>query len=156
MGQDSLLITTLLANIVRKSNVQWSFSGILSSLTLVRLARARFFTQKKFYRTVCSYSGILWQLSPVWTLTPKWRHLMQFSSRETSRGPGVSLTLPQKTQKITSSHFALEKNFELDLWASLERILNNYPSSPNGLWVNSPWAWRPNGLLTQRPWAREE
>ena len=31
-------------------------------------------------------------------------------------------------------------------------IFNNYSSSPNGLWVNSPWGRRPNGLLTQRPW----
>ena len=30
-------------------------------------------------------------------------------------------------------------------------IFNNYPSSPNGLWVNSPWGRRPHGLLTQRP-----
>ena len=35
-------------------------------------------------------------------------------------------------------------------------IFNNYSSSPNGTWVNSPWGWRPNGLLTQRPWGREE
>ena len=35
-------------------------------------------------------------------------------------------------------------------------IFNNYSSSPNGLWVNSPWGRRPNGLLTQRPWGREE
>ena len=30
-------------------------------------------------------------------------------------------------------------------------IFNNYPSSPNGLWVNIPWGLRPHGLLTQRP-----
>ena len=36
------------------------------------------------------------------------------------------------------------------------RIFNNYSSSPNGLWVNSPWGRRPNGLLTHRPWGREE
>ena len=30
-------------------------------------------------------------------------------------------------------------------------IFNNYPTSPNGLWVKSPWGRRPNGLLTQRP-----
>ena len=35
-------------------------------------------------------------------------------------------------------------------------LFNNYSSSPNGLWVNSPWGRRPNGLLTQRPWGREE
>ena len=35
-------------------------------------------------------------------------------------------------------------------------IINNYSSSPNGLWVNSPWGRRPNGLLTQQPWGREE
>ena len=35
-------------------------------------------------------------------------------------------------------------------------IFNNYSSSPNGLWVNSPRGWRPNGQLTQRPWGREE
>ena len=33
---------------------------------------------------------------------------------------------------------------------------NNYSSSPNGLWVNSPWGRRPNGLLTQGPREREE
>ena len=27
-------------------------------------------------------------------------------------------------------------------------VFNNYSSSPNGLWVNSPWGQRPNGLLT--------
>ena len=36
------------------------------------------------------------------------------------------------------------------------RLINNYSSSPNGLWVNSPWVRRPNGLLTQRLWRREE
>ena len=35
-------------------------------------------------------------------------------------------------------------------------IINNYSSSPNGLWLNSPWGRRLNGLLTQRPWGREE
>ena len=35
-------------------------------------------------------------------------------------------------------------------------ILNNYSSSLNGFWVNSPWRRRPNGLLTLRPWGREE
>ena len=33
-----------------------------------------------------------------------------------------------------------------------KEIINNYSSSPNELWVNSPWGRRPNGLLTQRPW----
>ena len=36
------------------------------------------------------------------------------------------------------------------------RIFNNYSSSPNGPWVNSPWGRRPSGLLTQRLWGREE
>ena len=36
------------------------------------------------------------------------------------------------------------------------RLINKYSSSPNGLWVNSPWGRRPNGLLTRRPWRREE
>ena len=36
------------------------------------------------------------------------------------------------------------------------QLFNNYSSSPNGLWVNSPWGRRPNGLLIQRPWGREE
>ena len=47
----------------------------------------------------------------------------------------------------------------LDLWrhiADTQEIFNNYSSSPNGLWVNSPWGWRPNGLLTQKPWGWEE
>ena len=35
-------------------------------------------------------------------------------------------------------------------------IFKNYSSSPNGLWVNSPWGQRPNGLLTQRPFGLEE
>ena len=39
------------------------------------------------------------------------------------------------------------------LWHAL---INNYSSSPNGLWLNSPWGRRPNGLLSQRPWGREE
>ena len=39
-------------------------------------------------------------------------------------------------------------------WASTVAVINNYSSSPNGLWVSSPWGWRPNGLLTQRPWGR--
>ena len=30
--------------------------------------------------------------------------------------------------------------------------INNYSSSPNGLWLNSPWGRRLNGLLTQGPW----
>ena len=47
----------------------------------------------------------------------------------------------------------------LDWWrhiADTQEIFNNYFSSPNGLWVNSPWGWRPNGLLTQKPWGLEE
>ena len=39
---------------------------------------------------------------------------------------------------------------------NLCELLNNYSSSPNGLWVNSPRGQRRNGLLTQRPWGREE
>ena len=35
-----------------------------------------------------------------------------------------------------------------------QRIFNTYSSSPNGLWVNSPWGRRPNGLLTQAMRAR--
>ena len=35
-------------------------------------------------------------------------------------------------------------------------VINNYSSSPNGLWANSPWRQRPNELLTQRPWRQEE
>ena len=35
-------------------------------------------------------------------------------------------------------------------------IFNNYSSSLNGLWVNSPWGLSLNGLLTQRPRGREE
>ena len=35
-------------------------------------------------------------------------------------------------------------------------IINNYSSSLNGLWVNSPWGRRPNLLLTQKPPGREE
>ena len=38
----------------------------------------------------------------------------------------------------------------------IDGIINNYSSSPNGLWVNSPWGRRPNWLMTQRPWGREE
>ena len=38
----------------------------------------------------------------------------------------------------------------------IDGIINNYSSSSNGLWVNSPWGRRPNWLLTQRPWGREE
>ena len=34
-------------------------------------------------------------------------------------------------------------------------IFNNYSSSPNGLWVFSPWGRRPNELLTQRPLGRD-
>ena len=35
-------------------------------------------------------------------------------------------------------------------------LINNYSSSLNGLWVNSPWGRRANGLLTLRPWGQEE
>ena len=35
-------------------------------------------------------------------------------------------------------------------------FLTIYSSSPNGLWVNSPWGRRLNRLLTQRPWGWEE
>ena len=54
---------------------------------------------------------------------------------------------------------------QINLWAekvtffwllSPTLLFNNYSSSPNGLWVNSPWGRRPNRLLTQRPWGREE
>ena len=34
-------------------------------------------------------------------------------------------------------------------WKCLEQLINNYSSSTNGLWANSPWSRRPNGLLTQ-------
>ena len=40
--------------------------------------------------------------------------------------------------------------------APFRRLFNNYSSSPNGLWVNSPWSRRPNWLLIQRPWGRKE
>ena len=46
--------------------------------------------------------------------------------------------------------------FEVNCAKSHHRIINNYSSSPNGLWVNSPRGRRPSGLLTQRPWGREE
>ena len=36
------------------------------------------------------------------------------------------------------------------------RSINIYSSSPNGLWVISPWGRRPNGLLTQSPFGLEE
>ena len=36
------------------------------------------------------------------------------------------------------------------------QLFNNYSTSPNGLWVNSPWGRRPNGLLTHGPWGRVE
>ena len=39
---------------------------------------------------------------------------------------------------------------------SIGVILKNYSSSPDGLWVNSPWVRKPNGLLIQMPWGREE
>ena len=39
---------------------------------------------------------------------------------------------------------------------SLTQLFNNYSSSPNELWVNSPWGRRPNGLLTEGLWGREE
>ena len=38
--------------------------------------------------------------------------------------PALSLALPPKLLKISSSSFSLEKNFELDLWASLYDIQN--------------------------------
>ena len=43
--------------------------------------------------------------------------------------------------RSTSSRFTSNKRY----------LFNNYSSSPNGLWVNSPRGRRPNGLLTQRP-----
>ena len=36
------------------------------------------------------------------------------------------------------------------------KLFNNYSSSLNELWINSPWGRRRNGLLTQKPWGREE
>ena len=36
------------------------------------------------------------------------------------------------------------------------KLINNYSSSPNRLWVKSPWGRRPNGLLTPKPWGQEE
>ena len=40
------------------------------------------------------------------------------------------------------------------LWGHATRLVNNYSTSPNGLWVNSPWGRRPNGPLTHGPWGR--
>ena len=60
------------------------------------------------------------------------------------------------SQKITSWSFntvysssvdALDSRAAFGFW----QIINNYSSSPNGLWVNSPWGRRPNGLLIQSP-----
>ena len=45
---------------------------------------------------------------------------------------------------IATLLFARSHDVCMDDW----RVLNNYSSSPNGFWVNSPWGRRPNGLLT--------
>ena len=44
----------------------------------------------------------------------------------------------------------------MPMYSDLLQIVHNYSSSPNGLWVNSPWDRRPNWRLIQRPWGREE
>ena len=41
--------------------------------------------------------------------------VLRFSFPVPVVGPSLSLALPPKTKKISSSRFALEKNFELDL-----------------------------------------
>ena len=49
----------------------------------------------------------------------------------------------------------LSVGYLMMLWP-YQHLFNNYSSSPNGLWVNSPLGQRPDGLLTQRLWGREE
>ena len=49
---------------------------------------------------------------------------------------------------LTPYDVAYEKSFS---FMNMYIVFNNYSSSPNGLWINSPWGWRPNGLLTQKP-----
>ena len=44
----------------------------------------------------------------------------------------------------------------LEFWYIERGLFNNYSSSPNGLWVDSPWGRRPNGLLTQMPFGLQE
>ena len=65
-------------------------------------------------------------------------HLSPFNRRTVGTGP---------------EGICLRKNWPYYYY---NNIINNYSSSPNGLWVNSPWGRGPNGLLTQRPWGREE
>lgn len=44
-----------------------------------------------------------------------------------SSSQSLAFFATENIKKITSLHFALEKNFELYLWASLERKLQNIP-----------------------------
>ena len=48
---------------------------------------------------------------------------------------------------------------DMNTW-KMEKVtvqyLNNYSSSPDGLWVNSRFGLRPHGLLTQSPFGLEE
>ena len=61
-----------------------------------------------------------------------------------------------KSKFILVSQKAWNKGKILLLDSLSDCVFNNYSSSPNGLWVNSPWGRRPDGLLTQRPWGWEE
>ena len=56
-----------------------------------------------------------------------------------------------------AKHPVHDNNFVLLYIHRLARwIFNNYSSSANGLWVNSPFGLRPHRLLTQKLWGGEE
>ena len=65
------------------------------------------------------------------------------------------IVIRKKRQYLTTKQKKLLNTVYRQAIAKTETF-NNYSSSPNGLWVNSPWGRKSNGLLTQRPWGRGE
>ena len=77
-----------------------------------------------------------------------------------TRGIIVLLKMPTKYREffpilfVKTTDFQLVFNFDqmcttVQLPYLESMVFNNYSSSPNGLWVNSPWGRRPSRLLTQ-------
>ena len=94
-------------------------------------------------------SAVIWPLSSFW-LMPYSLNCLHFWLKTINKTP-TFIAVVSINHLWTTFCNKEQNSFHFFIY-----IFNNYSSSPDGLWVNSPWGQRPNGLLTQRPWGREE
>ena len=79
--------------------------------------------------------------------------IWSLSERMDITAPGATITPLSCSPNLSCAQYLDIRTLTHEL---ILELINNYSSSPTGLWVNSSWGRRPNGLLTQRPWGREE